>query len=184
MVKTIRNIILLTTFFFLHSCTKDVDFNQIDDASVNATYLLTLMHFNLTAPDFLDDFNEEIRITTDEVLTPITSSSETYLERIELTILTENTFNREFTIDFVFFNENDQPIYTLQPTIVIPANSSELTTIIEIPQSDIQVIYNTAYIRSFITLLPDVSGNTININDTSFLNLKSSLTLFFNYRKV
>ena len=184
MVKTIRNIILITTCFFLQNCTKDVDFNQIDDASANATYLLTLMHFNLGAPDFLNDLSEEIVITTDEVITPITASSETYLEKIEITVVTENSFNRDFTIDFVFFDENDQPIYQTQPTVIIPANSSVLTTIIEIPQTDIQVIYSTAYIRSFITLLPDTSGNTININDTSFLNLKSSLTLFFNYRKV
>ena len=128
----------LLIIFSLYSCTKDVDFNQLDDANIHTTYLVTLIHLNLTAIKFLDDF----------------------------------------------YNEFSEPIYYLQPVIIVPENSLELTTIIEIPLEDIPAIYETQYFGFNLKLSPSADGSVISGADTTTIDLKSSVKLFFNFRKI
>lgn len=169
---------------FFQGCTKDVDFNQLDDTNIHPAYISTLIYLNLTAADFLDDFNREIAVTTDLVQAPINNDSKPYLEKVEFTVITENTFSRNFRLSITFYDAFGIPIYVLQPTINVPENSSKLTTIIEIPKQDIHHIYNTKYFGFAIFLSPSADGSTISINDTSTFDLKSSAKLFFNYRKI
>lgn len=169
---------------FFQGCTKDVDFNQLDDANIHSTYIATLIYLNLNASDFLDDFNREITVTTDLVQAPINNDSEPYLEKVEFTVITENTFNRNFKLSITFYDVFGEPIYVLQPFINVPENSSKLTTIIEIPKQDIPFIYDTKYFGFTILLSPSTNGSTISVNDTSTFNLKSSSKLFFNYSKI
>lgn len=51
-------------------CTKPVDFNQIDNAEVDAEYLATFVYFEQTAPKFLDSLSKEIKNTTNEFDNP------------------------------------------------------------------------------------------------------------------
>lgn len=169
---------------FFQGCTKDVDFNQLDDVNIHSTYIATLIYLNLTAPDFLDDFNREIAVTSDLIQVPITNDSAPYLEKVEFTVITENTFDRNFRLSITFYDVFGTPIYVLKPIINVPESSSKLTTIIEIPKQDIPFIYNTKYFGFAILLSPSANGSTISINDTSTLNLKSSAKLFFNFRKI
>lgn len=169
---------------FLMGCTKDVDFNQLEDANIHTTFISTLIYLNLTAPDFLNDLNQEIRVTSDFIEPPITDDTKPYLEKVEFTVITENTFNRNFRLSITFYDAFGAPIYVLQPIINVPENSSELTTMIEIPKQDIAIIYNTKYIGFTIFLSPSTDGSVISISDTSRFDLKSSAKLFFNYRKI
>ena len=173
-------IVLFLLCSFLQSCTKDVYFNQLDQASVQPTYLVTLIYLNLTAPNFLDDFNNEIQFSPDIIRTPITKKAEPYVERVEITVLTQNSFNRAFTFNFVFYDGFNNSIYTLQPTITVPENSvATITTTIEIPKSDLSIIYNTQNIGAELILLP---GALLKISDKGTLNLKSSAKIFLNYK--
>ncbi|MBE0423632.1 MAG: hypothetical protein IBX66_06800 [Lutibacter sp.] len=169
---------------FFQGCTKDVDFNQLDDANIHATYISTLIYLNLAAPDFLDDFNREIAVTEDLVQAPINNDSKPYLEKVEFTVITENTFSRNFRLSITFYDAFGTPIYVLQPMINVPENSSELTTIIEIPKQDIPYIYNTKFFGFAIFMSPSIDGSAISINDASTFDLKSSAKLFFNFRKI
>lgn len=169
---------------FFQGCTKEVDFNQLDDANIHTTFISTLVYLNLTAPDFLDDFNQEIRVITDFIEPPITDDSKPYLEKVEITIITENTFDRNFRLSITFYDAFGMPIYILQPVINVPKNSSKLTTIIEIPKQDIPFIYDTKYFGFAIFLVQSTDGSIISVNDTSTLDVKSSAKLFFNYRKI
>jgi len=175
-------IVLFLLCSFLQSCTKDVYFNQLDQASVQPTYLVTLIYLNLTAPNFLDDFNNEIQFSPDIIRTPITKKAEPYVERVEITVLTQNSFNRAFAFKFVFYDLFNNPIYTLQPTITVPENSGETTTIIEIPKIDLSIIYNAQYIGAELILLPGDDGSVLNMSDEGILNLKSSAKIFLNYK--
>lgn len=168
---------------FFQSCTKEVDFNQLDDANINAKYIATLVYMNLTAPKFLDQFNQEIREISDLIEAPISTDYKDYLEKLEFTIITKNSFSRTFRVRIIFYDEFKQPIYELQPIINVPENSPEITTIIEIPKEDISVIYNTQYFGFHVFLTPSSDGSVISINDISTLDLKSSVKLFFNFRK-
>lgn len=179
-LKKIITVILL--LFSLQSCTKDIDFNQIDEASIHATYLATLIHLNLDVPKFLNEFNKEINFTQDVLQAQIKDDSKPYLEKVEFTVVTENSIDRDFTFQIVFYDETSIPIYTLKPVIVIPANSSEKTTVVEITESDVGVIYDTKYYGFTLTLSQSTDGSVLLPGDTSTLDLKSSVKLFFNYR--
>ncbi|MFO7673434.1 MAG: hypothetical protein R6V74_06990 [Lutibacter sp.] len=169
---------------FLMGCTKDVDFNQLEDANIHTTFISTLIYLNLAAPDFLNDLNQEIKVTSDFIDPPITDDTKPYLEKVEFTVVTKNTFNRNFKLSITFYDAFGAPIYVLQPIINVPENSSELTTMIEIPKQDIAIIYNTKYFGFTVFLSPSTDGSVISINDTSRFDLKSSAKLFFNYRKI
>ncbi len=171
-------------FLFFQGCTKEVDFNQLDDANIHTTFISTLVYLNLTAPDFLNVINQEIGVTSDFIEAPITDDSRPYLEKVEITLITENTFDRNFKLSVIFYDAFGAPIYVLQPIINVPKNSPKLTTIVEIPIEDIPVIYNTKYFGITILLSPSADGSIISVNDTSTLGLKSSAKLFFNYRKI
>lgn len=178
------NKIILTLLFLvigIQSCTKDVDFDQIDDASIHATYIGTLIYLNLDVPNFLNEFNEEITFSKDLIEAPIPTDTRGYLEKIEFTVLTNNTFDRDFTLNVIFYNDANEPIYTLHPQIFIPKNSSEVTTILEIPKEDIGVIYNTVYFGFTLLLSQSTDGSVLSVNEGSTLQIQSFFKLFFNY---
>lgn len=183
-MKINKVIAVALVLLFFQSCTKEVDFNQLDDATIHATYISTLVYLNLTAPNFLDEFNQEINITSDLIEAPISSESKPYLEKLEFTVKTKNSFNRNFLLSIIFYDTFGQSIYVLQPIIDVPPNSPEITTIIEIPTEDISVIYDTQYFGFHFLLLPSDDGSVISINDSDTLTLKSAAKLFFNYRKI
>lgn len=183
-MKTLKLILitLVTTVFF--SCTKEVDFNQIDDASIPASYISNLISFDLAPIKFLDDYNNEISWTSDNVETKITNDFEKYLDKVEFTVLTENSFNRSFLLEIIFFDENSNPIYRLQPNINILANSPSTQTIIEIPNEDIGVIFRTRYFGFIMNLSQSTDGSSLDGTEPYNLNFKSSIKLFFIYRKI
>jgi len=168
----------------LNSCTKDVDFNQINDASIQTTYISTLIYANFSAINFLDTSNQEITYTTDFIEAPIDKSTIKYLEKVEFTVITTNSFNRGFNFYFNFFNDAVQLVYILQPTINVEPNSGETTFILEIPPEDIQVLNNTRFFGFLVELTGSNDGSTLSGTEIATLSLKSSVKLFYNYRKI
>jgi hypothetical protein len=177
-------ITILTLLIALTSCTKDVDFNQIDDASVHAVYTSTLVYADFTADKFLDNNNNEIVYSTDSIEAPIDKDLIKYLEKVEFTLIITNSFNRQFDFNFNFFDDAGQLIYTLQPTVVVAPNSGEKTFILEIPPEDISVLENTRFFGFLVRLEPSSDGSTLDGTEIANLNLKSSVKLYYNYRKI
>ncbi|MBL4745566.1 MAG: hypothetical protein JKY08_04295 [Flavobacteriaceae bacterium] len=177
-----------TSYLFLmvlcFSCTEPIDVDQLDDASLDSSYLITLIHLNLKAPKFLDALNQEIPVTTDMVSMPDSDDLYPYLKRVTFTVKTRNTFARNFTLNILFYDADKKLIYTLKPVIIVPANSGELTHILEIPENDINIIYSTDYLGMTMSLWKSTTGAVINVTDTSEFNLKSSMKLYFNFKKV
>jgi len=176
-------ILIAVICLFFQSCTKPVDFDQIDDAEIEANYILTQVYFNLGASDLLDESNGEIDFQLDTIQAPISGSGQKYLEKIEFTVVTENSFDRKFNIKIVLFDEAQNPIYVLKPKIIVLPNSDETTTIIEIPTDEIAVIFDTQYFSFIVHLLPSNDGSVISPSDPSELIFKSYVKLFFNYKK-
>lgn len=170
-------------FVLCFSCANPIDVDQLDDASFDTSYIFTLIHLDLEASNFLDDFNQEIAVTTDAIQIPSMDDLYPHLTRVEFTVKTTNSFNRNFTLNIHLFDENKELIYTLQPVITVPSNSSELTHALTIPENDINILYSTGYIGINMSLWDSASGETINITDTSEFVLKSSMELFFNFKK-
>lgn len=181
-MKIFKIIIAIIVFAFFQSCTKPIDFDQIDDAEIKATYIVTQVYFDLMAPDFLNEFGQEIPLKKDIIQAPLNDSSQKYIEKITFTIVTQNSFDRAFNVQIILFDVTQKPIYVINPTIKIPANSGEITTIVEIPKEDISVIFNTEFFSFFVQLLPSTDGSVISYDDDSTLYFKSFVELFLNYK--
>ena len=180
LLKLSITILLLISIF---SCTKNVDFDQIDAVEITPSYLITLVYFELYAPDFLDSVNIEVPIQVDVIKAPLKDVPEKHLDKVEFTIETTNVFDRRFNAQIIFFDANQNPIYELDP-ILIPANSTELVTIIEIPAEDLHYIFETEFFAFFLELLPSDDGNTILPGDDSYIEFKSSVELFLKYNTI
>lgn len=181
-MRTPKVIIVFIAILCFQSCTKPIDFDQIDDAEIKPNYIVTQVYFDLVATDFLNELGGEITLQNDIIQAPINGSSQKYIEKIEFTIVTQNSFDRAFNVQIILLDAAQTPIYTFYPTIQIPANSGEITTIIEIPKEDISVIFNTEYFNFYVQLLPSTNGSVISPNNPSTLNFKSYVTLFLNYK--
>lgn len=176
-LKLITITLLLLTLF---NCTKAVDFDQVDEVEITPSYLITLAHFELYAPDFLNSVNIEEPIQVDIIQASLKDVSKKYLDKVQFNIETTNVFSRDFNAQIVFLDAQQNAIYNLNP-IFIPANSSKLATIIEIPTEDIQLIFETEYFGFFLELLPSNDGSEITPNDNSYVEFKSSVELFLKY---
>jgi hypothetical protein len=182
-MKTFKIILSIIAIISLQSCTKSVDFDQLDNAEIHSNYIVTLAYFKLDAPTLLDEFNGGNLIET-TIQIPINDVAEDYLEKIELTTFTENSFNREFNVEVLFFDANGNLIYKLNPKINIPKNSGKIKTVIEIPQDDISKVFNTQYFMFLLQMLPSDDGSIILPTDPSILDFQSSMELFLNFRKL
>jgi len=181
-MKFLKFILLILLFFGALNCTKQVDFDQIDDAEISANYILTLVYTDLFTSDFLTEFGEEVPVKMDVIQTPIGGITKKYIDKIEFTAVTDNSFDRDFNFQIVLYDASQTPIYSL-PEINIPANSGETTTTLVIPGEDIDVVFNAVYFGFFINMLPSNDGSLISFDDDSELSLKSSMELFLIYKK-
>jgi len=163
------------------SCTKAVDFDQIDNVQINTNYIVTQVFFNLEAPDFLNEFGDELNIQSNLIETGISGGTDKYLEKIVFNVETKNEFSRTFNVTINLFDASKNLIYTLNPTVVIPPNSGTLTTQIEIPKKDIGLVINAQYIDFLLFMSSSSDGSVISPVDPSILNFKSYVELFLNY---
>ncbi|SDX10709.1 hypothetical protein SAMN05444411_103108 [Lutibacter oricola] len=182
-MKTPKILVLIICILLFQSCAKEVDFDQIDDASVETSYILTFVNTSFTAPEFLNDLNQEIEYTSDFVQTKVDDSSQDYLEKIELTAIIENSFSRNFIFGLQMFNAAGELIYTLEPVIQILPNSVE-TTILEIPKEDLHFLYEAEQFGFIFIMPPATNGDVVNAGTPGLLSIKSSLELFFNFREI
>lgn len=171
--------ILCVLLFSINSCTKDVDFDQIDEAAITPNLILTLVHFNLSAIDINDNLIFDGLI--DLVRVPIGDGTEDSIEKINLTVVTDNSFDKQFRLTIIFFDESQLPIYTLPQQILIEPNTSEQEIIIEIPSEDIPKVFETEYFGFFLEIFSSDGGSEITPEDPGKLVLKSSIEIFFNF---
>jgi hypothetical protein len=177
LLKRISCILIL---FGLFSCTEKVDLDQLDDAQVQSEYLFTLVYFELSPKAFLSDNGEELALIKEQFELPIRGGSNDYIERVEFTVVTENSFNREFSFKILFFNILGEVIYTLSPAANVSAQSGETTYILEIPAEDLDIIYNTEEVGFEMNMAPSLDGSTLQADDPFLLRLRSSVTFYIN----
>lgn len=182
-MKTPKLCIFILLLFLSYSCTKDVDFDQIEAVEITPNYLITLVYFELYAPDLLDSVNIEEPLQVDFIKAPLKDVPKKYLEKVVFTIETTNVFSRDFKTQIIFFDAQQEPIYALTP-ILMPENSFETVTVIEIPPEDLHFVFEAEYFAFFLQLLPSDDGSTISPNDDSHIEFKSSIELFLNYSDI
>lgn len=180
-IRIISIVTIILGGVFFQTCTKPIDFDQIDEAYFQPSYLISLIYLELRPSDFLDPFNDEISNRSDAIEVDIPRDEESVLDKIEFRLETTNSIERNFVFHVIFFNELSEPIYILKPEVTIPASSSEITTFLEIPKEDINIIYLTKYIGFNFEIQSNSENHLLDEDINAQLNLKSSVILHYTF---
>jgi hypothetical protein len=163
--------------FSLSGCVKDVDFSQTDDFQLIQPIDIPFVYFDFNQTHFIDAQNNEIQSLTDETFIKIGSDVWTHIsDKVELEINTSNSFDRDFTLKFDFYDINN--VFLFQKSIAVSANSHNTTQYILIEGEELylfQLMYKVG------TKVIMSTGAPIQSNVNQTLSLKSALHFNLNY---
>jgi len=176
-------IVMLSTIT-IFSCTKEIDFNQINDVSLKPVVALNLIFFNALASDFFIDRIEQSTIK-DTVVIDLFNRGFIIdnLVKAELVFETTNSIDKSFNIKVDFLDTSNR----LKHTFTLTAPASPLNT--DIITSHIEVFENTSLdalkVSNKIELtLQALSGGMPLNNDTpGVITLKSKGVFFLNIER-
>ena len=161
----------------LFSCVRDTNFDQAEEVILTPIVELNLIHFDLEAGEFFDDVNNLPRLTlidTTEIRFLDDTETQESLLRAEFQFLFTNGIERNFTVDFIFIDEQGTPTYTTSVLVesggLNQAIETEFIEIIEGPQIGELTQANRVVV---IVTIPSADA-TLEGN----LNLKSKTTYF------
>lgn len=181
-MKNIRKTPIFLIFIFLFtSCIKHVDFEQIEDLTAEPTFKSSLVYFTLNQVTFFD------RINSLEIVAPISKTSNFLslnssfvrknLIKLELEFEINNQFDRDFTVDFQFLDDNNNVTLSLQ-TFNIAANNLKFSHKETILVSGNQSFLSSTKTRVLVQLSPNNNNNVINPNIEKKLVFKTAGTFF------
>jgi hypothetical protein len=131
MIKQFSLYILVTValnFAFI-SCTKEIDFNQVNDIEVSPVFEISLIHFDAQASDFFVG-GSELAIVQDFVLLDVFNNSfiNENLVKAEFVLETINSINRSYSLQIDFLNDSNQLQHSFTTTAPASLSNSEVLT--------------------------------------------------------
>ena len=174
MKKIIAPFFLLTTILLLTSCVKNLDFNQAKDFTIEPKFIASVVHFKIPSRSFVDASNNEITEISDETILDVIKKE---LVKAELEFEITNPFDRNFTVDIQFLDQNNNITHTI-PSINVLANSSKLKEKRTIDVVSSPQFLNTKKVR--VTLrMSTATGTPINPSEAKEFVFKSAGTFTF-----
>jgi hypothetical protein len=160
------------------SCTKELDFNQVNDFEINPILETSLIYFNAPAVQFYD--NGEVLVSQDFVLIDIFNKKFTvdYLIKASLNFETINSINRAFQFDIDFVDINDVTQYSISILVPESINNQELVSekLVDFEDDNLLALKRTAKLVFTITLQ---AGKPINETTQGKILLKSKGLFYF-----
>lgn len=179
-MKKVKILIFFCLTVLSISCYKDIDFNQVNQLVLKPTYVASILKFNLKQTDLFNKvLSAEIVELNNTYELSFTERNEVR-ERVEKMVLDfefENPFDREFNIEYSFFNANNEITYP-KVIVKIPANikgfkHQETVIITNNPN-----FFGTTLLASKIQLLPSADGSKIDVNEVKEFNFTLSGTFY------
>lgn len=180
MRKLTPQLVCLVLFLTLTSCVKNLDFDQIKDYTTKQAFIGSIVYFTLDQNDFYDAVNSV------EITTPITDDTKfnllnndfirKNLQKMELVFEINNNFNREFTVNVTFLDENNKETHVFRP-FNIQANQTGFKQTEEINVAGNTQFLSSKKIRVGVTLSASNTG-TIDPNIKQTLEVKSAGTFY------
>jgi hypothetical protein len=174
-----KKIIAYLSFIFisiglLTSCVSDVDFDQTENILPTPVFEANLIFSNIEASRFIDDATDTTRL---EYL-----NSDFFVDQIaktELLFRFTNSINRDFNIDFIFVNDNNEPRYVAQVDVLAgqPDSPSSIISNFLIEEPELSLFEESTKLIYKITLPPTTSP--IDTSQLGFLKLESKSTFYF-----
>jgi hypothetical protein len=168
----------LVVICFCLSCSSDLDFKQTKDLKLAPAIVTNFVNFDAKATVFVKNGIE---------LTPIseTQSSAGFndiflkknLVQADLYFEITNTIARDYKVNLVFYDVNNQPIHTINIDVPAYNGTSNLVTKTEtFDSATVAVLRSTVSINYEIVMLP---GTVLTENSLGSLKFRSSLTAKF-----
>lgn len=175
-----RIIVLVGLFiglFFSNSCSSDVDFNQINEAKLEPTYIANLSYFDIQAKDFIVNGQEQAIAFDSENFDVFRDKYfKSYLTKADFFFEVDNTITRSFSIDIILFDQNDQVLYVKQ--LFIPAytgTKNTFTTNDVFENTKLELLKQTTRLGFGIV---KNAGMPLTSNSPGNLKLRSSATVY------
>lgn len=177
------SLVVLFIHFIFVSCTKAIDFNQINDLEINPITSISLFYFDATANDFITG-NNEIFSTTDFVQIDVFNDPfiNDNLIKAELEFETINSINRAYEVQVDFFDNTNQIRHSFRFLTAASPNNEDLTTQhLEVFEADaLESLKQTTTMVFTLTMQP---GTAITSLTPGHINLKSKATFFLNIKR-
>lgn len=168
--------ILLSLFLFL-SCTKEIDFDQVNDLVITPAAEFSITYIDAEADDFFVNGLEITQPVSDFIEIDVFDDAATNdnLTRIDLIFETENTLPRDFRFEIRFLDENLGVISTA--TIAFETTDTSPHTF-TFEGADLEALKNTAILVYSVELLP---GSPLSPDTPGMVSMKSKGVFYFNF---
>ena len=172
-----RVVCLFILLFFSLSCTSDLDYDQANDIKLEPVFIANLAYFDIPANEFVNGGVEQNVIydapTVDVFNDEFFRKS---LKKVEFFLEMENTINRDYIVDLVFLDRNNQVVHTTNFTVPAYAGVENKVTKTEIfENAQLDLLKRTVKIAFTLTMLP---GATLTENSPGNLKLRSGVTAY------
>lgn len=97
---------------FSFSCASDLDLDQVNDLKLEPVVVANLAYFNIEAKDFVSSGTGELELieeTTSDIFND--SFFRRRIKKVEILFELENTINRAYIVDLLFFDINGNVIH-------------------------------------------------------------------------
>jgi len=173
-----KNILAIISLSILSlSCSSELDFDQVYDVKLEPVVVANLASFDVPANQFVSGGVEQ---TLSGDLLDFNIFKDSYfnksLVRTDFFFEFNNTINRAYKINLVFFDVNNAPIYSIPFDVLAYSGLQNLVAKTEtFENAKLDVLKTTTKIGFVITMLP---GQGLDENSLGSLKLRSSATVY------
>ncbi|MCD2260493.1 hypothetical protein [Psychroserpens luteolus] len=174
--------IITVGVLFSSSCVNDVDFDQAENILPTPVFEASLIFSNLEATNFIDEnTQQEVLVLTDTTRLEYINSDffVDQLVKTNLTFQFTNSLDRNFNVDFIFVNDNDEQRYLAQVEVLpgLPDTPIFVESNFLIEEPELSTFEEATKLIYRITLPPNT--NPIDISVLGQLKLESKATFYF-----
>ncbi len=160
--------------FFITSCTKEVDFNQAKDLTLEPVLASDLIFFNAPAANFFVD-GSELSTIRDSVIIDLFNRDFVVdnVVKAEFVFETTNSINRAFSVQVDFLDDTDllKHSFTVS-TLASPTNTDVVTTHTEVFENSLLDALKVSN-KIILTIQALSGGSALNDNTPGRIQLKS-----------
>ncbi len=168
---------LFFCFLLMISCVEELDFSQLDDYKATPEYVSSIAYFTIQPIQFFNQSGTQETEKTD--VTDFRIFDNIYIRKnlvkIGFHVAIKNEFDRGFTIQIDFLDDNNNPTHKFKEIKVAAKNLNyKFDETIEV-SANVNVI-NTKKVKVFVKI--DDAATPLDPKDTSEFEFKSSAKIY------
>lgn len=180
-MKVTQIVIGFFVLIFSWSCSSDLDFDQANNLELRPIVEANLTSFDVAANKFVNNGVEQsLLIDTPGTLNFDDSFFKDNLIKADLFFEVNNTINRAYVLQFIFLNNANTPLTTIQVDVPAYAGTINITTNKTIYEGATLDLFKQTKKMTFVVTM--LSGPPLSATSVGNLKLRSSVTAYFNIK--